>query len=237
MQSVLIAVQARSTSSRLPRKAQALIGGKTILDRVLEACKRAALYLNKSPKRDYKARVAVLVPYADAILEDFASRIGDILEGPEDDVLTRYAMALDHYEPDLVVRVTGDCPLIPPQVISKMVIVANKGRYDYLSNVDPRFRTAIDGVDCEVISARLLAEAVAKARDPFDREHVTPWIRREPPDWAKVGAVVDTFDFSHLKLSVDTPEDLERVRAAFESADAKYQAAVALLGQHEVHRL
>ncbi len=232
MKKVLIAIQARSGSTRLPRKAFELISGKTMLDRVIEACKKSAVY---TAQRDNVAiRVVVLTPVDDPIVEVFRDRC-DIVEGPEHDVLTRYRMALDRYESDYVVRVTGDCPMIPPYVISRHISLAVKHRYDYLSNVDERFRTSLDGIDCEVMSDRLLRALHALAVKPDDREHVTMMARREPPEWAKVGAIIGHFDQSNVKLSVDTPEDLENVRRAFTAASTKYRDAILMYGQTQTH--
>ncbi len=232
MQRVIIGIQARSGSTRLPRKAFELISGKTMLDRVIEACKKAAVY--SGARESLSIRVAVLTPVDDPIVDVFRGRC-DILQGPEQDVLTRYRMALDRYDADFVVRITGDCPMIPPYMISRLVSLAVANGYDYISNVDPRFRTSLDGVDCEVVSARLVKSLHELAVSAEDREHVTTMARREPPDWANVGAVVSHFDHSHIKLSVDTPDDLERVREAFSAADAKYRGAINTYGQTKVH--
>ena len=229
---VLIGIQARSGSTRLPRKAFELISGKTMLDRVIEACKKAAAYT--SSRENAGIRVAVLTPVDDPIVEVFQNRC-PIVEGPEHDVLTRYRIALDKFESDYVVRITGDCPMIPPYMISRLISLAVNHSYDYVSNVDPRFRTSLDGVDCEVVSARLMKSLHDLAASPEDREHVTLMARREPPEWANVGAAVSHFDHSHIKLSVDTPEDLERVRAAFSAADGKYRLAINTYGQTKIH--
>ena len=92
-----------------------------MLDRVIEACKKASSYTSQREKTSI--RVAVLTPADDPIVEVFQNRC-DILEGPEQDVLTRYRMALDRYESDYVVRITGDCPLIPPYMISRLISLA-----------------------------------------------------------------------------------------------------------------
>lgn len=231
---VLIAVQARSTSERLPRKSHELISGQRMLDRVLESCKRAALYINRPPI-SAAARVAVLCPRGDAIAKDF-ERQATIVEGSEHDVLSRYSAALEQFSPQYIVRVTADCPLIPPFVISKHVSLALANGYDYIANVDERWRTALDGVDCEVISSRLMKWAAEMAVKPYDREHVTPIIRQHPPEWAKIATTVGHFDMSTIKYSVDTPEDLARVRQVYDSANDKYTAAILALGKTSVHR-
>lgn len=109
-------------------------------------------------------------------------------------------------------RITSDCPLLPPFIISKHIIIADKYEYDYVSNVHPKVRMAPDGWDCEVISAEMLEWANKNAKTEADREHVTTYIRDHPPRWAKVANVLGHAEFSHLKLSVDTQEDLEFVR-------------------------
>ena len=231
---VLIGVQARSGSTRLPKKAMALISGKTVLDRVLAACKVSAKYLNAS--RGCETRLVLLTPKDDELAREFRTRC-DVREGPELDVLERYVEAATHYDADYIVRITGDCPLIPSFVISKLVTLAQVNSYDYVSNVDERFRTTLDGADCEVISRDLLHDTWERATVAADREHVTTLIRRSPPEWAKIGFVCNYFDMSHVKLSVDTEEDLERVRQAFESANDKYQRARLQFGQNNIHRI
>lgn len=211
-----------------------MIGGRTMLDRVVERCKTAANYVNRN--NAILTRVVIVTPEGDPIADTFASRC-EIVQGPEHDVLTRYSVAVQRFEPNYIVRVTGDCPLIPSFIVSQFIRIAVDNRYDYLSNVDPRFRTSLDGEDCEVISKRLFDLVDKFATRPEDREHVTTMIRRSPPEWAKIGAVVGHFDHSSLKLSVDTPEDLERVRKAHDAAFEKYTLATRAFGQTAVHRL
>jgi len=231
----LIGIQARSGSTRLPKKAFALIGGKTMLDMVIDRCKKAAAYTNRSMNR-VAVSVAVLTPSGDPIVSEF-KRACDVVEGPEMDVLARYGVGVAKHNPDLIVRVTGDCPLISPYTINRLIKLAIEHRYDYISNVDERFRTAIDGDDCEVFSRRLFDLALEFATRPYDREHVTSFMRRTPPEWAKIGAIIGSVDHSSVKLSVDTPEDLERVRLAHDAAHDKYSRATREIGQLQVHRI
>ena len=232
--SILIGIQARSGSTRLPRKAFETIGGKWMLDHVIDACKKSAGFLSRDS--GIKTRVVVLTPAGDPIATAFKSRC-DIIEGPEQDVLARYLLALEEHEPDLMVRITGDCPLIPSFVISRVISLALKHAYDYIGNGDDRFRTSLDGVDCEVISNKLLVEVGRLAVSKEDREHVTTLIRRDTPPWARIGHVMNHFDHSEQKLSVDTPEDLERVRKVYDSGEDKYRLAIRTLGQSQVHLL
>lgn len=231
---ILIGIQARSGSTRLPRKAFEMIAGRMMLDRVVEAGKAAASIIER--KGDHDVMVAVLTPEGDPIVPEFRAR-ANIEQGPEHDVLRRYALAAERHAPELIVRVTGDCPLIPPPLIAHLVGLTVEKGYDYLSNVDERIRTAIDGADCEVISSRLLEFADEHARTPYDREHVTTFLRRCPPEWARMGVAVNHHDLSGIKLSVDTPEDLERVRKHFETQFQKYNDAVRIYGKGAIHRL
>lgn len=237
MSRVLIGIQARSGSTRLPNKAFELIGERRLLDHVIESCKSAATYLERFENRfKMSSTVAVLTPGGDPIVQAFRHSCS-VFEGSENDVLDRYAAAADHFDADMIVRITGDCPLIPDYLIVKHVKTAYMNKYDYVSNVDEDTRTAMDGHDCEVMSRRLLDWLHDEATSNFDREHVTPMARREPPLWAKVGAVIHYHDQSGLKLSVDTADDLRRVREAFEMRDLKLRHAHKKFGKSAVHRL
>lgn len=234
---VLIGIQARSGSTRLPRKAYALVGQKRMLDHVIDACRGAARYLASRPTPNAPlVSVALLIPEDDPIKKDFARGV-DVIEGPLDDVLARYVIAAQALEAEFIVRITGDCPMIPDYLIAKHITTATKGRYDYLSNVDEESRTAVDGHDCEVMSARMLNHLDQHASSAADREHVTLMARREPPNWAKMGGVINYHDHSHFKLSVDTAEDLERVREEYRRRDLKLYRAEHKFGRQSVHRL
>lgn len=212
---VLIGIQARSTSERLPKKAFEYIGSKRMLDHVIDACVRAQKYSNKyADKKNYTVRVAVLCPYRDPIAESFKTQCS-IIEGPEFDVLERYKIAMDLTEADYVCRITGDCPLIPPYIISKHISIAVLGEYDYLSNVDESCRLSLDGIDCEVMSRAMLSWLDRDSKKPEEREHVTLRARTHPPQWAKRGFTASFFNQKGIKLSVDTEADLEKVREEY----------------------
>ena len=232
---VLIVIQARSTSVRLPGKAHALIGGERMLDRVLAVTKRAAAIINRPPIAG-RAKIVVACPRGDKIAADFGDTCA-IVEGPEHDVLERFRLVVDAFKPDLVVRITADCPLLPPHLISAHVDLALKHKFDYVSNVDERWRTTIDGTDVEVMTPRIILWAAEMATRPADREHVTTFIRHHPPDWARIGTTLTSFDMSHVKLSVDTTEDLARVVDAYNRAHEKYEHAVRTLKLTNVFKL
>ena len=221
---VLIGIQARLTNTRLPEKCRELISGVPILERVISACKKSQSYINQSGKDDIKVEVCLLTPTGDPLAQEYKSHC-PVVEGPEEDVLSRYNIAMEQFDPDFLVRITSDCPLIPPFIISKHILAAVKYRYDYVSNVHPDIRTHPDGWDTEVVSQRLMKWLHQNAVEKEDREHVTPLLRQDPPGWATIANAVSYMDNSHLKLSVDTKEDLHFVRTYHDILSRKLEAA------------
>lgn len=234
---VVIGIQARSTSNRLPGKSLEMIDGKPLIQHVIDACTKAAYYINNFSHRTKTiAKVALLVPEGDELARIFRHRC-HILEGREHDVLSRYMTLALEWDADYVVRITGDCPLIPPYLISKHIKIALVNGYDYLSNVDEGHRNSVDGYDCEVIKRKLLDWVDENAKEPSDLEHVTTLIRRHPPAWAKMGHVFGFMDLSNMKLSVDTTEDLERVRAHYQVTKDRIAKWEEKHGRGSAHRL
>lgn len=229
-QTVLIGIQARSTSKRLPNKGEALIGDKTMTEMILHNVNEAVSFMRRQ-LRDQSPlfHVVLLIPDKDP-LKRYAGQVA-VMEGDEHDVLERYFKAMVFYRPEYIVRITGDCPLLPDFIISKHIRSALYGSFDYISNVDPAFRTSPDGFDCEVMSKRMLRWARETARSNSDKEHVTTIMRREPPEWAKIGHIIDHLDYSKMKVSVDTVEDLERVREQHAAVEKAVNGAKALEGR------
>lgn len=231
----LIGIQARSTSTRLPGKCNEMIGDKKLIDHVIDACTGACDYTNRyTNSTGVRASVVLLVPLRDPLADEYRRDI-KVVEGSEHDVLARYAEAMDLYKPNYLVRVTGDCPLIPEFIITKHMKIAAKTSADYVSNVDPRFRTAPDGYDCEVISRKLFEYVNRVAREPHDREHVTSFIRSNFISWAVIKHVHNNIDLSDLKISVDTPEDLARVREHYDKVINKKLLAKREYGYGAIH--
>lgn len=236
IKNVLIGIQARSTSERLPRKVFEKIGSKRLLDHVIDACQSAASYSNRfTNKKNFSVQVAVLCPDQDPIEQAFRGQC-EVMTGPELDVLSRYYYAATKVGADYVCRITGDCPLIPPYVISKHISIAIVGGYDYVSNVDEACRLSLDGIDCEVLSMSMLEWLFEHARDPYDREHVTTLARKAPPEWAAKAFTASYFNNSGIKLSVDTKEDLERVRKEYDAVGKALIAAEKIYGRQCIHR-
>lgn len=240
MTNVIIGIQARSSSSRLPGKVFLPFGPgkKKILDRVIDSCNSAAHYLNcQNRYRNALIKVALCVPYEDKSIETLYRDRLPVYEGSETDVLSRY-MSLAHQVPShYIVRITSDCPMIPAWLISKIIGIALINKYDYCSNVDDRCRTTPDGWDVEVFSFQMLQFAYDNAKDPYDREHVTPFMRKSLPSWSRQGFVINSLDLSELKISIDTEEDLARAKEEEGKVQKKMEVAQKLYGKSSVHRV
>lgn len=226
--SVLIAIQARSTSTRLPNKVMKVVGAKPIVQHVIDTAKKSERYLNdKSASTGIYAKTALLIPTGDPVGEKVKYFVDDIVYGDELDVLSRFKKAVEQYNPDYLVRLTSDCVLLNSNLVSKHIKLALDYELHYCSNVDERYRTYPDGFDVEVISKKAMEWLFENAKLPRHKEHVTLLFRENPPVWAhnKIGHIIGFLDLSGLKLSVDTEEDLTRVRAQFDSLFNKIKAS------------
>lgn len=223
MASFLIGIQARTNSTRFPNKAEAKLGDYSVLEMVIQNCNRAASYINKKMPQ-HKVNVNLLVPKDDPLAEKHRRWV-HVVEGPENDLITRYRLAANVSDPDYIVRVTGDCPLLPSFVITKHITMAANGRADYITNSHPEYRTAPDGHDVEVFSRKMFDYIDEKAITDWDREHVGTYVKDRPPKWAKVVHLIGFTDQSARKLSVDTESDLETVQKELATIAAKEMRA------------
>jgi spore coat polysaccharide biosynthesis protein SpsF (cytidylyltransferase family) len=199
-------LQARISSTRLPGKVLMPILGEPMLFRQLERLNRCISF--------NKLIVATSVdPTDDALALECKNRGIECFRGSLDDVLDRFVQAARPYEPDAVVRLTGDCPLAAPELIDKVIEYFWEGDFDYVSNCDPP--TFPDGLDVEVIRFSCLDAAHREALLPSHREHVTPFIRSHPERF-RLGNYECDINRSHLRWTVDEPEDFEFVRSIYE---------------------
>ncbi len=152
---------------------------------------------------------------SDDPLEQLCYALGlSCLRGSLNDVLDRFYIAAKSYAPDHVVRVTGDCPLIDPEIIDAVIRFHNTGHYDYTSNaLEPSFP---DGLDVEVFQFRCLAQAWEEAKLPSEREHVTPFIYGDPQRF-RLGSLRNDKDLSSLRWTVDEPSDFEFVTQVYQA--------------------
>lgn len=231
MTRVLIGVQARSTSQRLPGKALIQLYNKNVLTWVLNACLDSANYLNSS-SRNLNVDVAILCPSFDTIATTY--RHLNIVEGSEKDVLSRYIKSQKQFDADYICRITGDCPFLTGFLISNHIFKAVDNRLDYLSNVDPNVRTELDGRDIEVLSRKCIDWLAANAKSAFEREHVTVKINETKTKELRRGHILNRLDLSDLKLSIDTKEDLEAAEKRMSSFFKKKMAAEKDVGSNNV---
>jgi spore coat polysaccharide biosynthesis protein SpsF len=232
---VLIAIQARSTSTRFPRKIFEKIGDRRVLDHVIDQALSAADHVQRhTTKLKIRCSVAVLHPEDDTeIPKEFANPNVRFIAGPEHDVLTRFVKARKEVGADFVVRLTSDCPFTFPYIITKHINATAfstfdnfpGGPIDYMSNIDESCRTVADGLDCEIMSTFALAWLDKNAKSAFDREHVTTAIRRLKPDRLRQAFVAMHLDTAEMKLSVDTPQDLEHMREYYHRREHKMRVA------------
>jgi spore coat polysaccharide biosynthesis protein SpsF len=207
---VVAIIQARMGSTRLPGKVLKDLAGETVLARVLSRLRRA--------QQISELLVATTDrPADDAIVAECRRCSVPVSRGDQDDVLDRYYRAAQLDKAEIVVRITADCPLIDPAVSDKTIEAFLEARPDYASNA--LVRTYPRGLDTEVMSFSALSRAWQEARQPYEREHVTPYIF-EHPDKFKLLPVTGAADLSSHRWTVDTAEDLEFVRAVYERLKA-----------------
>jgi spore coat polysaccharide biosynthesis protein SpsF len=204
---ILGILQARMSSSRLPGKVMADVLGQPMIVRQMER-------LARSSRLDALV-VATSDDPTDDVLADWCQKARVPLHrGPLQDVLGRFAGALaDYPQAETVVRMTADCPLADWRVVDEVIGQHLETGADYTSNVVPT-RSYPHGLDIEVAKVSALLEAAAEADDPFEREHVTPFLYRRPKRY-RIANVVQEPDLSGLRWTVDLPSDLAFVREVY----------------------
>jgi spore coat polysaccharide biosynthesis protein SpsF (cytidylyltransferase family) len=199
-------VQARMSSTRLPGKVLQPIIGKPMLSLQLERISRSRLITHIC--------VATSTDSSDDAIADLCRDLDiDYFRGSLSDVLDRFYQASQKYTSDLLVRLTGDCPLCDPEVIDTVTERALSGPFDYVSNC--LRRTYPVGLDTEVFTPEALETVHREARLPSEREHVTPYIYNHPEKFL-TGNVACDRDLSHHRWTVDEPDDLTFVAQVFE---------------------
>jgi len=205
-------VQARMGSTRLPRKVLMDLGGETVLARVLRRLDRAS--------RVHQMVVATTDTASDHEISTECARLQvSCFRGSEHDVLDRYLRAAEQFRSDLIVRVTADCPLIDPEVVDEVIAACITNHVDLSCNDVPH--SFPRGLDVEAFTIEALRRMHDIANEAHQREHVTPLIY-ERPDLFRTYSVKGDRDLSHLRWTIDTPEDLQLARviyAHFENRD------------------
>ncbi len=208
---VLVILQARMSSSRLPGKVLKLLQGKPMLEHQLLRISRM-----KTPHH-------LVVATSDAVEDNEINSLCNELNiscyrGALDDVLGRYYHAATdnnkHGNIKHIVRLTGDCPLIESDVIDNVITHYMNQQVDYCSNCCPP--TFPDGLDVEVLSLNALKTAYKKAEKASEREHVTPFIRNNPKQFSQTNYANEE-DLSHFRWTVDEAVDFELVSKIYQA--------------------
>jgi spore coat polysaccharide biosynthesis protein SpsF len=204
---ILGIVQARISSTRFPAKVIQPILGQPMLLKQLERIQHS--------KTINKIIVATSTEATDDLIEHLCqSNKIECFRGNLNDVLDRYYQAATRYQPDHIVRLTGDCPLTDPHIIDQVINHHLNGHYDYTSNtLDPTFP---DGLDVEVMTYASLKQAWQHAVLPSYREHVTRFFYTQPTQF-KLGTVKNDTNLSHLRWTVDEPIDFELIDHIYQS--------------------
>ncbi len=199
-------IQARTGSTRLPRKVLQDIGGRTMLARVVERARAARLV-------DEVIVATTVLPEDDAIVAACVALDVRVSRGSELDVLDRYHQAALAARADTVVRITSDCPLLDPALVDELVGRFEAERPDYASNsLDHRYPR---GLDAECMTQAALGHAWRAATRPYERVHVTPYLYQNPHLF-RLLSVSPPGDHGRHRWTVDTPADLALVRAVWE---------------------
>ncbi len=196
-------------STRLPGKVLMDLGGESVLARVVRRLRRA----------DLIDEIVVATPTStadNAIVSECGRFSVAVFRGQENDVLDRYYHAARWMNADAIVRITSDCPLIDTEITDNTIRAFINCKPDYASNALQR--TYPRGLDTEVISCDALKRAWQEARFSYQRAHVTPYIY-ENPNRFRIVPVRGDSDYSDLRWTLDTPEDLSFIRAIYQRMD------------------
>ena len=210
-QNILIVVQARMASSRLPGKVMLPILGKSLLARMVE---RLQLI-----KHTATIVIATSVNPEDNIIEQEAAAINiSCYRGSINNLLERHYMSAVKHNADIVLKIPSDCPLIDPQIIDEVLdfFLLDPDKYDYVSNLHPA--TWPDGNDVEIMTMACLEKNWRFAERPLELEHTTPYIW-ENPDQFSIGNVSWSkgLDYSMLhRFTIDYREDYEFIKRVYE---------------------
>ncbi len=201
---IVAIVQARMSSSRLPKKVLLPLAGKPVLAHVIERLQHCEM-LNKIV-------VATSTDLSDDAIDKWCLQNNiNYYRGSLLDVLDRYYQAALIYQADVIVRITADCPMIDPIIVDEVIEGFLAGNYDAysLSGDFP------DGLDCQVFRFDAIAKAWKDATLPSDREHVGPYIEKTHPELFRLSGLQKFTGLSHHRWTLDEPQDYDFLKAIF----------------------
>lgn len=213
---IVIIVQARMGSTRLPGKVMMPIRTRPLLYYIINQIKHCKLVDN--------IVIATTVSDQDNQLVKYIESLGtNVFRGNEEDVLDRYYHCAKQYNADKIVRVTSDCPLIDPEIIDECILEFEKNDLDYLSNVNKKIGKQWvyhpsgypSGFAAEIFSFSALEKAWKLSKKLSEREHVSQFILNNPNKF-KIGNIENHEDFSHIRLTVDHQIDFDLIKIVIE---------------------
>jgi spore coat polysaccharide biosynthesis protein SpsF len=191
---IICIIQARMGSTRLPGKVLKKIGGKPILEILINRLKKSS-FLDEIV-------VATTVSNDDTLITEIAQDLGvGWYRGSEEDVLKRYAGASRKYNADVIVRATADNPLTDPVLMDTLIEMQLMNDADYVFCDDAPL-----GVSTEIFSRNALERTEKESCNPFDREHVTPFIKSKPEKFIII-CINSPYNGHNFRLTMDTAED------------------------------
>lgn len=200
---VIAIIQARMSSTRLPGKVLLDLGGRPVLERMIERVKQA--------KNVTETVVATTTEASDDAIVELCKKLDTpVFRGSLPDVLDRYYQCALKYKADYVVRLTGDCPLIDPELIDDVIYGLFDPPEDFSCNrLPPPFgRTFPIGLDVEACTFQALENAWKNATEKHHREHVMPYLYETPGKFMVIQLQNDE-DYGTMRWTLDTLQDLE----------------------------
>jgi len=214
---LIIIIQARMNSKRLPGKVLKKINKKTVLENIIFRLKNL----------NYTIVVATTNNLKDKKIIDLCKKQKiKFFKGNEKDVLSRFYCCASQLKAKSIIRITADCPLIDYKIIKKLIYQYKKYNYDHIGLAtgagvkDINCNKFPDGLDAECFNFKSLENAHYFAKNKFDREHVTPYIWKNKKKF-KVGYLESAKDYSNLRLTLDNLEDLRLIRIIYKKIKRK----------------
>ena len=205
---IVATIEARMTSTRLPGKVLLPCLGRPMLELMIERLRRV-------PDID-DIVIATTINPTDNPIEELAHKLSvSVWRGSEDNVMERVLHAAQNFKADVIVELTGDCPLIDPDIVQHCITEWKNSGSDYLANCLARSYPI--GMDTQVFWTKSLADAFQRTHDSNDLEHVSLFIYRHPElyNLSQVGAKKEHSD-PELRLTLDTQEDYKLITAVYE---------------------
>lgn len=204
---IVAIVEARMTSSRLPGKHLLRANGKPMLQHLVERLRRVSL-INKIV-------IATTINPADDELVNFAKDVGvDFYRGSELDVMGRVVEAGEAFAADVICEVTGDCPIIDPELVEQLIQTFLENDAVYVNNGRHGLP---DGMGAQVFYLSALKQSAEMTRDPLDREHVTLHIRRHSELFPSIRLVAPkSLRWPELGLTLDELDDYKLLKRIIE---------------------